>query len=466
MTKGHSLHIGLNSVDPAAYHGWKGELFGCENDARDLEAECRAKGFSTKILLTLQASAMEILSAIRELARDAKPGDVVVFTFSGHGGQVPDTTGSEPDGLSETWVARDRQIVDKEIYALLATFAEGVHVQFYSDSCHSGTVIRELLARAADRDGAAVVPGLDAYQTVYGQGHAGEQAAAERDVPSNRMIPAALALRLYTEQPVLRAQPRRSAIACGAVLISGCQDNQTSADGAVNGLFTEKLLSVWNKGAFKGSIQQFHQAILATMPPDQTPNYLVVGATDDALDGGPPFTVFDYSVGTVWPAIQGPASVPADGPPPVFELTIGAYRSGIVEIATDPSLFALADGRMSNNFYGSWMDSGRLSNGAYTVPEAAWQAIRSGATVLHYRVGSSRGQSGWIDYRVSTSDAQADSSPSIELRQRSQPREASIAVGEPTAGSSRCRTASREGRAAAGRTWAPSRVDEIEAMAS
>ena len=42
------------------------------------------------------------------------------------------------------------------------------------------------------------------------------------------------------------------------ILISGCQDNQTSLDGDHNGAFTEQLLKVWNAGAFKGDYVKFH----------------------------------------------------------------------------------------------------------------------------------------------------------------------------------------------------------------
>ena len=39
------------------------------------------------------------------------------------------------------------------------------------------------------------------------------------------------------------------------ILISGCQDNQTSMDGDHNGAFTEQLLKVWNKGAYRGQLR-------------------------------------------------------------------------------------------------------------------------------------------------------------------------------------------------------------------
>ncbi len=36
MSKGISLHLGMNAVDPAHYGGWSGELLACEADANDM----------------------------------------------------------------------------------------------------------------------------------------------------------------------------------------------------------------------------------------------------------------------------------------------------------------------------------------------------------------------------------------------------------------------------------------------
>ena len=38
MANARSIHFGLNHVDPGAYNGWDGELAGCINDARDMQA--------------------------------------------------------------------------------------------------------------------------------------------------------------------------------------------------------------------------------------------------------------------------------------------------------------------------------------------------------------------------------------------------------------------------------------------
>ena len=75
--------------------------------------------------------------------------------------------------------------------------------------------------------------------------------------------------------------PRLTSIAesCKAavILISGCQDNQTSMDGDHNGAFTEELLRVWNHGGYRGNYAKFHAAIKARMPSSQTPNFFTLG---------------------------------------------------------------------------------------------------------------------------------------------------------------------------------------------
>jgi metacaspase-1 len=80
-------------------------------------------------------------------------------------------------------------------------------------------------------------------------------------------------------------------VRASVILISGCQDNQLSADGNFNGLFTGNLLRVWNNGEFKGDYRRFHKAIKRNMPPDQTPNYFRVGPLDLNFEKQPPFTV-------------------------------------------------------------------------------------------------------------------------------------------------------------------------------
>lgn len=79
-------------------------------------------------------------------------GDQILFHFSGHGSQIRDTTGVEPDGLNETLVAMDSRdgdvwdIPDKTIAALLDQLVsqKGENITVILDCCHSGSGTRKV----------------------------------------------------------------------------------------------------------------------------------------------------------------------------------------------------------------------------------------------------------------------------------------------------------------------------------
>ena len=143
MAKGVSLHIGLNSVDPKQYGGWDGKLTACEADALAMNKLAHASGVvQSSVLLTKQATSIAVLAAIGRIAQQLVAGDLFFLTYSGHGGQMDDVTGDEPDGIDETWVLYDRQLLDDELYSMWSKFASGVRIIVLSDSCHSGTVAR------------------------------------------------------------------------------------------------------------------------------------------------------------------------------------------------------------------------------------------------------------------------------------------------------------------------------------
>ncbi len=144
MPLGMSLHVGLNAVDPKQYSGWSGELSGCEFDAKDMRAIAKKHGFATTLRLTKSATRNNVLGDLNRFAKKLKKNDIFFLSYSGHGGQVPNTGNDfEPDGFDETWCLYDGQLIDDELYATLANFAAGVRIFVLSDSCHSGTVLRE-----------------------------------------------------------------------------------------------------------------------------------------------------------------------------------------------------------------------------------------------------------------------------------------------------------------------------------
>ena len=48
--------------------------------------------------------------------------------------------------MDETWVCYYRQFIDDELYELWGKFKAGVRILVLSDSCHSGTVLRNIPA--------------------------------------------------------------------------------------------------------------------------------------------------------------------------------------------------------------------------------------------------------------------------------------------------------------------------------
>src|SRR3954447_16134927 len=115
MAKGISLHIGLNKIS-VAHYGPQTELAGCENDAKDMAAIAKKKGYKSQVLLTKNATAPAVLKAMSRGAEMLKAGDIFFLTYSGHGSQVPDENGDErEDDQDETWCTYDRMLVDDEL---------------------------------------------------------------------------------------------------------------------------------------------------------------------------------------------------------------------------------------------------------------------------------------------------------------------------------------------------------------
>ncbi len=272
MKKGLSLHLGLNYVDPDQYEGWDGELYACEADAKDMTALAKSRGFKTKTLLREKVTAKAVKNGLLQAAKTLKSGDIFFLTYSGHGGQVPDTNGDEgqfgdtSDRKDETWCLYDRELVDDELAALYARFKRGVRIVVLSDSCHSGSVTRAGDNRAPSGR-ARLLPPRQA-EDVY-IAHKALYDAVQEGVTG-------------AEQQEIKAT---------VLLISGCQDRQLSNDGDNNGLFTGTLKEIWDDGAFLGNYKHFRDQIAARMPHDQIPNYFVIGTPNKTFENEGPFTI-------------------------------------------------------------------------------------------------------------------------------------------------------------------------------
>lgn len=272
-----SVHVGLNAVDPKQYAGWSGPLTACEFDAKDMAAIARSRQMKSRTLLTKKATRSAVLSAIRAAAKKLAAGDFFFLTYSGHGGQIKDVTGKEPDKKDETWCLYDGELIDDELYLELTRFAAGVKIFVLSDSCHSGTVVRALPreGRSKMMPPAVAIRTYDEHQAFYDKIQRDVLAAAKGDRAKPSDPDAALANAHAAAS--LRLNDIAKKCKAAVILISGCQDNQTSMDGDHNGAFTEQLLQVWDHGTYRGTYVRFHAAIRARMPADQSPNLFALG---------------------------------------------------------------------------------------------------------------------------------------------------------------------------------------------
>lgn len=133
--------------------GQNGELKAPHNDTRNLEDYLvNVAGFDPSQMLVLmddgahpEPTRRNIEAGFDRIVRYSQPGDVVFVSFSGHGGQIRDTSGDEDDGFDESIIPVDfqtaGQIVDDDILKnLIKPMSEGVHCTIIMDCCHSGTV--------------------------------------------------------------------------------------------------------------------------------------------------------------------------------------------------------------------------------------------------------------------------------------------------------------------------------------
>ena len=253
MANKFALCVGINN-----YPGTASDLSGCVNDAEDWAAELTSRGFAVQKLIDSKATKANITNGVRGLLEQAGSGDVVVFTYSGHGTWLPDLDGDELDKRDEALCPHDVKsgpLVDDELYDIFTTRARGTRLVFLSDSCHSGTVQKFFIEPGSERRVRFLNP---AY---YEQ----NQAKLDR-------------MRALERAPA-RGKPRT-----GALLISGCADIEYSYDasfgGRPNGAFTRVALDTL-KAAKPKTYRDWFAAIRNRLPSTsypQTPNMVATSS--------------------------------------------------------------------------------------------------------------------------------------------------------------------------------------------
>lgn len=273
MSRGIALCAGLNSVDPGHYCGWSGLLDPCENDAKDVAKIAASKGFTglnngtPDLLLTKSATRKAVKDGIKRAAGELNSGDIFLLYYSGHGGQLQDENMDEWDDCKdETWCLYDGELLDDELYEMWELFNSGVRIFVISDSCHSGTIIKE----GFKSDIKSKLMPWDLASAVYSKNKAFYDA-------------------ILNDKSTKKRQD--AAINANIILLASCMDNQTSAAGFFNSLFTAQLKSTWNGGKFQGDYLKFHGSILRKMPSYQSPCYVTLGEPNKVFEKQSPFTI-------------------------------------------------------------------------------------------------------------------------------------------------------------------------------
>lgn len=220
-----ALLIGIN------YLKTDGELQGCWNDVKRMQEALLGLGWTaapdSMLVLTdepgskmPQPTRANMLAAMRWLVAGAAAGDALFFHFSGHGGQQVDTHGDEEDGYDETVCPLDfataGQISDDELFdVLVRPLPSGVRLTALLDCCHSGH-------------------GMDFPYTLH------------RDP--------------LTSGVAWNADPHVNVAQADVILLSGCEDDECSADAACEryglpaGAMTSALLDALAAGGGGGML--------------------------------------------------------------------------------------------------------------------------------------------------------------------------------------------------------------------
>lgn len=227
-----ALLVGVNTYPDAP-------LAGCVNDVIDmaqyLTEEHGFKPVSIRLLTDKRATTAAILSRLAWLVRGARSGDRLVFHFSGHGTQVADRNGDEIDGMDEVICPVDfdwdavHMITDDKFNELFKALPTGVKFAWISDCCHSGTLTRDFFAPSS-----------------------GAKTKLKKNVRNRYLTPPVD--HAWRHQVVKSDQKAITSIqptGLNVAFVSGCRDNQTSADaefkGRPNGALTYFLLQALRK---------------------------------------------------------------------------------------------------------------------------------------------------------------------------------------------------------------------------
>jgi hypothetical protein len=206
-----ALLVGINIYKPEL----DANLRGCVNDVETMRKllidNFKFLSENIRVLIDERATKQGILDRLKWLLGGAKEGDELVFHYSGHGSQVRDRNGDElDDQLDEILCPHDLDwddpLTDDHLANLFKQLPKGVHLTMLCGSCHSGSISKSMSEIYRNSSKSITAP-FDIRSRSY-----------NKILPKNKM-------------------GKKDKGTQRHVLMSGCKDNQTSADAYIDGKY-------------------------------------------------------------------------------------------------------------------------------------------------------------------------------------------------------------------------------------
>ena len=267
MATGISIHVGVNATKAPGIS--VPPLVGCENDAEAMRVLARERNFvavddSPDVPIIREKATFEnVLGKIRIAAEKLVAGDILLFTFSGHGTRRGADDPQEADLKDETMVLHDKLLVDNVLRRRLwPKFKAGVRVVMVSDSCHSGGVAMSMVDdRESESETNNIGPTTSWSRGGIGVEIARQTAIGVKGRPRNgfqvRGVSEAQAQAHFNLLKQFYKELRESLpstpppVPANVLLLAACQEHETTRDGLPNGIFTQALLDVWKTSESK-----------------------------------------------------------------------------------------------------------------------------------------------------------------------------------------------------------------------
>jgi hypothetical protein len=114
-------------------------LTGCDNAAKAMAEIAEQREFSAaRVLIDDKATHDAVVDWWKEANHHAVSGDLVFFSFAGHGDSVRIGRNQPAEQTMAFW---NKEMADRELLEILSRFRRGVRVVIVADSCFSGGLV-------------------------------------------------------------------------------------------------------------------------------------------------------------------------------------------------------------------------------------------------------------------------------------------------------------------------------------